>query len=54
VECMKKEGHPNLGVVMGDFEKQRELMINTLRNRIIDDENEIQPDMRFYADTMYE
>lgn len=53
VECLKKEGHPLLSVGMADMEQERNLMINTLRNRIIDDENIIQPDMQFYFDSLY-
>jgi hypothetical protein len=52
VQCLKKEGNPNLGVAMADLEQQRKLMIDTLTTRVVDDENLIPPDISHYTDSM--
>lgn len=52
VECLRKEGHPNLGTHEARLQRDRELMVNTLASRVVDGETEIAPDTRLYDDMM--
>lgn len=54
VECLKKEGHPDLANAKADLEQERQLMIDTLRTRVVDDENIISPDVQHYVDMLYQ
>jgi hypothetical protein len=50
VQCMEKEGHPMLAKAVGDLETQRQLMIATLTEQVVDDDTEIEPDLSHYED----
>ncbi len=45
-----KESHPLLQSAQAQLEKQRELMLTTLKSMTIDDDNEVEPDLSFYDD----
>jgi hypothetical protein len=50
VRVYEKESHPLLQVAMSDLESQRAFLQTTLKSMTVDDDNEIVPDMSFYAD----
>lgn len=45
-----KESHPLLASAQVKLEKQRELMLTTLKTMVPDEDNNIDPDMSFYED----
>jgi hypothetical protein len=45
VYCAAKEGHPLLGAYESDAQKYKQLMIDTLSSRIIDDDNVVVMDL---------
>lgn len=50
MKCMEKELHPNLEKAIMDVEKQREDTLKTLSEMYADNENDIEPDYRLYAE----
>lgn len=48
--CMEKEGHPDVGSAVGALDALRVLMVETLTNRVIDEDTEIIKDVSFYRD----
>jgi hypothetical protein len=50
-ECLKKEiGNPLLQITKAELEAERRLMVETLTAMVPDNDNEINPDLRFYRD----
>lgn len=50
VRCYEKEMNPNLQFAVGALEQQRKLMVDTLTNRVPDDDDEIPPDTSHYQE----
>jgi hypothetical protein len=50
MKCMEKEMHPNLQKAMMDLEQQKQDTLKTLADMYADNENEIEPDYRLYAE----
>ena len=48
--CMEKEGHPNVGEAAQALDQLKSLMVETLSNRVIDEDTKLQNDMSFYKD----
>lgn len=50
VRCYEKEGNPLVQKAITDLEQQRDQMTATLQAMVIDDDDEIQPDLTLYRD----
>lgn len=50
VRCMEKEGHPDLGEATSALDQLKMLMVETLTNRVVDEDTEILKDYSFYRD----
>lgn len=49
-KCRAKEGHPDAQQDLADLERLRTAMIETLRDKYIDEQNEVPKDLTFYRD----
>lgn len=50
VRCMEKEGHPDLSEAISALDNLKSLMVETLTNRVPDEDTEILKDYSFYRD----
>jgi hypothetical protein len=50
VRCYEKEMNPKLTFAIKALETERQVMIESLRNRFPDDETEVPADMSFYQE----
>ena len=48
--CMAKEGHPNLDMAVREYEAEKEAMDKTLRDRIPDEDTQVEQDHTFYRE----
>jgi hypothetical protein len=48
----KEVGHPNTQKAMMDLEKQRQLMIETLTDMVVDGDNTVEQDITFYEESV--
>lgn len=49
-KCRAKEGHPDAQQDLADLERLRTTMVETLRDKFIDEQNEVPKDLSFYRD----
>jgi hypothetical protein len=49
-KCRAKEGHPDASQDLADLQSIKSLMLETLRDRVIDENTEIRKDFSFYTD----
>jgi hypothetical protein len=49
-KCHSKEGHPDAQQDLADLERLRTAMTETLRDKYIDEQNEVPKDLTFYRD----
>lgn len=49
-KCHAKEGHPDAQQDLADLERLRTAMVETLRDKFIDEQNEVPKDFTFYRD----
>jgi hypothetical protein len=50
MKCLAKEGSPKLDMAVQDFTAEKQLMVETLTERVPDDDNTIEMDASFYWD----
>jgi hypothetical protein len=50
VECMRKEGHPMLAMAIQSLNEERQLMLNTLSNRVPDEDDRFEMDFSHYRE----
>jgi len=48
--CMEKEGHPNTAEAANALDELKGLMVETLSNRVVDEDTKLQNDLSFYRD----
>lgn len=46
--CMAKEGHPNLDMAVREYEAEKEAMDKTLRDRVPDEDTQVEQDHTYY------
>lgn len=50
MKCMAKEGHPGFPIAVADFESEKQLMIDSLSDRVPDDDNTVEMDLTHYLE----
>lgn len=50
MKCLQKEGHPGLVAAAADFEAEKKLMIESLTNRVPDNDDQVEMDLSFYRE----
>jgi hypothetical protein len=51
MRCREKEGNPLLVKAVEDVKKQHDLMVQTLQEMVLDEDNEIKPNLSLYENS---